>query len=124
MNEKITIKNGDLDLYYSGTVIVNENKPTSMTLSDPGNNSITFIFNFINDKGKTEIVYKSNDGSTLGLNLKNFNSVFGHHNTEDWKVGQLNGRELLLFYRIKNLQETKYKEMTYSFYLGKETKNG
>lgn len=117
------IRVGGYEVYESGTVIGNYNEPIDFNL----NKDIGFIIrvSFMTDtkNGETRIEGEPFDKNGGHLKFINFNNSLGIGNTTPLAIGHLNGRELLLNYRVYSI-ESAGKTFHYTWLLGKEVKDG
>jgi len=124
------IKNGDLDLVSSGTIVINSKNPTSITLTDDGD-PIELIIKFDYSESKEPNSVIRNGGANITeILLTNFRDPIGVVSSIPWPIGYAFNRELLFLYQISSHfderfdKESQIKVMNYSFYLGKEVTNG
>lgn len=113
------IRVGEFEVYRGGTVVGNYNEPIDFNL----NKDIGFIIrvSFVTDTQKTETRIEGEPFDRKGGHLKfiNFNNSLGIGNTTPLAIGHLNGRELLLNYRVYSM-ENAAKTFHYTWLLGKE----
>lgn len=127
MNEEITIKNGELDLLASGTIIVDQNLPTKLTLKGENETPIELIIVFSKDDSnpkKQETKNRFFGEHTMEVNFVNFDSPLGTYGTKIWELGNLKRRKLFFYYIVRELANTDMKQIGYTFYLGEEVHNG
>lgn len=127
MGINVKVKNGFYDLIESGDIIVNSTDTTTITVENNGEDSLNFILKFENTEKDNNILKKEviaiND-TTLEIIFKNYNSVLGSYNKEPWEIGFIANRKLYFMYIISAFTDTKFKKISYSFYLGEEVING
>lgn len=126
MNDQIHIKNGTLDLFTSGTCIVNQNLPTYLNLKGESETPIELILLFedIDNEPKHETKTNFINENSMEIKFINFNNALGVFGTKIWELGTLKNRKLFFYYMVRDLINSEMKEVTYTFYLGEEVKNG
>lgn len=113
------IKVGDLTLLESGSVITPADANVSFSILD-----LEYVFSFVNDdSAKPQIKQKSNTGKRMEIELVNFNDIVGVGNINPLPMGQINGQDLFIMFRVSKLQEGG-KTMHYSWYLKELVKTG
>jgi hypothetical protein len=120
------IYNGDLELIASGTLIVNSQVPTKLTLGT-GNESLDFIFIFENKEGDPNIPgirSRALTNTSIEIVFINFYNPVGTFIKELWKTGNIENRVLYFGYFVKSFPDTKLKSFEYTFYLGEAVPNG
>lgn len=128
MKKEITIKNGNLDLFISNSIIVDANKPTSLKLAGDENESdIELIFKFKNrnennDKVDREVNFI--DDTKMEITFINFNNLLGTYSSSIWELGDIKKRKLYLYYLVRDFVQTEMKQLDFTFYLGEEVSNG
>lgn len=112
------VTSGPSEVVASGIVIAFGKNPITLEIGN-----LKFIFVFNDEDGKTEIDVKF-DVTTdheLRITLSNFKNPLGTGNTEPIPIGKLQGRHLLLSYRVYDLQGSD-KTLHYTFYMGEAAK--
>ncbi|MBI3520160.1 MAG: hypothetical protein HY062_12510 [Bacteroidetes bacterium] len=116
------IKVGTYDAIFYGTVIGNENEPIDFLIAE----EIGFIIRvvFKTDPQIKEATIKAEKFDKVGaqLNFINFNDGLPTGNSSPIQIGNLNGRELYLNYRVSSLTKGG-KSFDFTWLLGKEAKD-
>jgi hypothetical protein len=127
MELKINIKNGLFDLTASGSILIVGDKPTTFTILDNGL-PLDIIMKFENDESNTSESKREikvfEDQNAFEITFTNYNSFLGLHNKEPWLIGDSFGRRLYLLYVISGFNESSFKRIEYTFFLGEELNNG
>lgn len=116
------IKIGKYNVLSSGTVIGVVNEPITFTIEN-----LVFEFRFKDNKETKENKLNtelSEDQTKLILNFENFNNSLGTGNIEPMQLATLNGRFLLLNYRVYALTEKSGRMLHYTWLLGDQMKGG
>lgn len=117
------VKVGGYDVFKEGTIIGNVNEPIDFVF----NKEIGFIIriSFLQDNNNNDTRIEGETFDKKGGHLKfiNFNNSLGIGNTAPLTIGHINGRELLLNYRVYSI-ENLGKTFHYTWLLGKEVKDG
>ncbi len=128
MNGNVEVKNGDLDLFYSNSLLVDASNPTTLYLAGDANESILeFIFSFENDdKNKSKPARKFNvlGDTKMEVIFINFNNVLGTYSSDIWELGILKHRKLYMYYHVRDFSNSEMKQFDFTFYLGEEVVNG
>jgi hypothetical protein len=126
MNLNIEIKSGELDLAGAGTIITASPDPVRLTISDKDEPMYLYLEfkNEGSDNKTTKVVSTMEGTSTLKVVFTNYNNPLGTYTKQPWLIGYSFNRELFLCYVIYGYPESASKKIDYSFYLGKEVKNG
>ena len=114
---KTTIKIGKLEVVDQGTVIGNSGEPITFQIED-----LTYEFHFSTNKETPDykIDIKQNTGKSVVLEFINFNNSLGSGNKKPIKLGDINGQQLFLNFRIYPLTEDAGKMFTYTWFLGEK----
>lgn len=123
-NIKIKITSDDKELISSGSFFTFGEGETRIEI-DYDKESLCLILNFVHsdqDKRIRKEAEVVND-TTVRITFTNYESPQGIYTAEPLRVGQLKNRPLYLIYRISQLQKSKMKHFSYSFYLGSEVKD-
>jgi hypothetical protein len=112
------IKCGDFEALDSGSVIGFENKPVEMRMDINGEECL-FRFVFEEDpenrEGRTEFLSLSS--KELEIQIINSTSAFGMGTVEPVELGNINGKDLFLSYRIFTSSNSEEKLLHYTWYL-------
>jgi hypothetical protein len=125
---EVKVKNGNLDMILSGTLIVNSLETTFITLSGAAGEilNFSFIFETKNDQANAEpsTLNKIINDTLLEVTFVNFFNPFGIHAREHIKVGSFENRELYFQYFISAYPGQNIKVFQYTFYLGEVVNHG
>ncbi|WP_146115983.1 DUF6864 domain-containing function [Malikia granosa] len=107
------IRTSGFDVVASGTVITADNNNLEFQLSH-----LRVVLLFVSDSGQVRIGGSSAVGSTLNLELYNFNNSIGSGTTSPIEIGTLAGRKLWLSFMVYALSAESSKTVHYTFMLG------
>ncbi|MEP0463402.1 MAG: DUF6864 domain-containing function [Flavobacteriaceae bacterium] len=128
MKNEVTIKNGNLDLFISNSIIINANEPTTLKLAGDENESmIEMVFKFENrDENEKKPGRQTNviNDTKMEIIFINFNNVLGTYSSSIWELGTLKKRKLFLYYSVRDFAKSEMKQFDFTFYLGEEVQNG
>lgn len=112
--ETITSKNHSI--INHGTVCTFENDP--LTIKFGLDNHLSLIFIFKEDGTKISKIQTSADslGIELTLELYNFTNVLGVGNVTPIEIGVLNGKKLLINFRVYTFENNNTKTIHYTIY--------
>ena len=115
------IKSGPTEIIASGTVISFKNNSIEIIFGS-ASERLKLIIEFEDDKENKEPLIKASISSNKALILKliNYNNPLGMGNSEPINIGNFEGRELHLNYRVHALTNDLNKTVHYTIYLGEE----
>lgn len=109
----LQIKTSGRDVVVAGTVITADNKNLEFQLAE-----LRIVLTFEADGGEPRIGTATASGSTLSLDLFNFNNPLGSGTTLPIEIGTLAHRKLLLSFTIYALSPESIKTVHYTFMVG------
>lgn len=112
------IKCGEFEALDSGSVIGFENKPVEMRMDINGEECL-FRFVFLEDLENKEERTEFTNVSSKELEIQIFNSIsaFGMGTVEPIELGNINGKNLFLSYRVFTSSNSEEKLLHYTWYL-------
>jgi hypothetical protein len=120
---RIKMKIGDFDVFDSGSVVGNLNEPVDFFIDE----KVGFLvrLSFIDDTSQNThtAIAKAFGKNGVEIIFTNYNNGLGTGNITPVRIGQYNGREFYINYRIYSLQNGS-KHIHYTWLLGKGIKNG
>jgi len=116
------IKVGQFDVLETGSLVGIDNEPIEFTLDETSQYIIRMVFTTTPD-GQTAARADLYGKNGVLFTFTNYNNSLGLGSIIPIRVGQIKSRELYLAYRIYCLDGTA-KHLHYTWYLGKEVKNG
>jgi len=122
----IQIRNGNFDLLHSGTIMLDANAPTWITISER-NETLTFIFRFIPQPSihnTPSIASIEINATTLETTFINFDNPLGVYSKDLWLISTFQNRNLYFAYYINSIQGSALKKFHFTFYLGEGVANG
>lgn len=112
-----TIKAGEHNVLASGSIISYEDHAVEIALN-VGEQKLILSFTFFDDDSKqSRIEAMSSNGNKLELQLFNFNSSIGQGNTSPITIGDLQGKKLVLNFRVRRLGDAKSRTLEYTIYV-------
>ncbi len=109
----IQIRSSGKDVLASGTVITADNKNLEFRIANLG-----VVLSFINDGTSPRLGQGAADGSSLRLEVYNFNNTIGSGTTAPLEIGTYTGRKLLFSFVVYAFSEESTKTVHYTFMLG------
>lgn len=109
----LQIKSAGRDVVACGTVMSADNKNLEFQIAD-----LRIIFAFSSDGGEPRFGDSSAVGSTLQLNLFNFDNPLGSGTTAPVEIGTLHRRKLLISFWIYAPNPEGVKTVHYTFFVG------
>lgn len=126
MDNKIKVRNGNLELFLSNSIIINANEPVILHLEgDKGEETLELIFKFQNrpDK-KVDRIINIKSETKMEISFINFNNVLSTYSSSIWELGTIKKRKLYVYYSVRDFAKSDMKQFDYTFYLGEEVPNG
>jgi hypothetical protein len=109
------ISTGNRKVIHSGVFITWGSDPTVMEIAG----GLKLIFAFANDKenpGKQFVTGDVLDDHTLRLTMTNFNNILGTGTSEPVRIGETNGKDIHLAYRVHAIGGAEDKTVQYTVY--------
>ncbi|MFC0877847.1 DUF6864 domain-containing function [Saccharicrinis sp. FJH2] len=123
----IEIKSGNLELSLSGSLVTTSLERVQLTLLDNGA-PLDLFLDFKNDSSNPEKFQKTakkiEGKNAINIVFTNYNNPLGTYTAQPWQIGHAFNRELFFCFVIYGFDNSNVKKIDYSFYLGKEVKNG
>ena len=99
--EQFRIKVGDYNLIDSGTVITTKDDDVHFFIRD-----LEYVFRFVKtDEDDAKVHIASNDGKKMEIELQNFDNPFGVGNINPMIMGEIDGNDLFIMFRINQLND-------------------
>jgi hypothetical protein len=112
----LQISSSGKDVLACGTVITADNKHVEFRVAQLG-----VSLEFINDGTSPRLGQGTADGSTLRLQVYNFNNTIGSGTTAPLEIGSYAGRKLLFSFVVYAFNPDSTKTVHYTFMLGDPT---
>lgn len=112
----LQISSSGRDVLATGTVITADNKNVEFRVAQLG-----VALEFINDGTLPRLGQAAADGSTLRLQVYNFNNTIGAGTTSPLEIGTFAGRKLLFSFVVYAFNQESTKTVHYTFMLGETT---
>jgi len=118
-DEPSQIRSGDRELLYSTVFIAFADQETRIELHHD-DDAVTILLRFDDADPSLQLGQKFEpvDEHTLRVTFVNFKNPLGIFTNELIEIGTLGQRPLSFLYRIDQLQQTKFKQVLLTFYLG------
>ena len=112
-NMNLRIKQGDLEVLASGTIHINNNESTIITIDDALNIKISYVDDEENPEQK---INSRAIGKEVFLELRNFNNPLGTATKKPLSIAKMNDKTLGLSFSVVAIGECKV--LSYTIYLG------
>lgn len=100
----MNIRNGNLNLVYSGRVYFANYEPMTMRIDITKKDVIDLIFETKYDGGETKVSFNTmleNQVATIKFNLKNFGTPLGSFLKTPVEVGKVDGRSIKIIFGVE-----------------------
>jgi hypothetical protein len=117
----ITIKNGDKELLFSSSMIIDSLLETSI-LFEGKSESLSFTLKFIVDKNTNEqfgVNWQSINNEAMLIELTNWNHISPVTLTEFQNIGSIDNRELFIIFSAASIGTGSMMEVMFSAYTGR-----